>query len=245
MHSFLDAKVMARTLRQTLADRSITLTHSECLELVAQQFGLANWNVLSARIAAALPEAQPLALPDGWRGANREKYRLGLDPLQPGTARIESRFGRDSGIVLRDDSYGHLMQSVIAGRYRGGRVRLTASLRTEDADLGSLWLRVDRAPGQLLRFDNLMDRDQDGAIRGTTGWTERSIVLDVPADAASLYYGFFLKGFGRSFARDFRLETVGDDVVPTSQVIEPTFSTARHLPAPANLDFRSAAQADT
>ena len=50
MHSFLDAKTMARILRQALADRGVAITHSESLELVARQFGLADWNTLAAAI---------------------------------------------------------------------------------------------------------------------------------------------------------------------------------------------------
>ena len=45
-----DAKAMARALRASLADRQIELSHSECLEIVARQFGVDNWNVLAARI---------------------------------------------------------------------------------------------------------------------------------------------------------------------------------------------------
>src|SRR5688572_29091838 len=53
MRTFLDAKAMAKTLRSSLGDKQISLSHSECLEIVAAQFGLDNWNVLAARIAGA------------------------------------------------------------------------------------------------------------------------------------------------------------------------------------------------
>ncbi|KPF63177.1 glyoxalase [Bosea sp. AAP35] len=48
MRSFRDAKLMARTLREALASRQVDLTHSESLELVARQFGFADWNTASA-----------------------------------------------------------------------------------------------------------------------------------------------------------------------------------------------------
>ena len=44
-----DAKAMARSLRVALADRNFSLSHSECLEIVARQFGLADWNTLAAQ----------------------------------------------------------------------------------------------------------------------------------------------------------------------------------------------------
>jgi len=53
MRTFLDAKAMAKSLRSALAGKQITLSHGECLEIVASQFGSENWNVLSARIDSA------------------------------------------------------------------------------------------------------------------------------------------------------------------------------------------------
>jgi ATP-dependent Lon protease len=55
MRDFRDAKAMAQTLRDTLKAKSISLTHSESLELVAKAFGLHDWNVLAASIEAAQP----------------------------------------------------------------------------------------------------------------------------------------------------------------------------------------------
>jgi catechol 2,3-dioxygenase-like lactoylglutathione lyase family enzyme len=52
MRTFLDSKAMARALRNQLAEKKIALTHSECLELVAEQFGFDSWNVLAAMIGS-------------------------------------------------------------------------------------------------------------------------------------------------------------------------------------------------
>lgn len=57
MRDYRDAKAMAQTLRQALKERSVSLTHSESLELVAKILGFADWNVLSARIHARPPSA--------------------------------------------------------------------------------------------------------------------------------------------------------------------------------------------
>lgn len=53
MRTYLEAKTMARTLRSGLAKLDIDISHSQALELVAAQFGVSDWNVLSARIAQA------------------------------------------------------------------------------------------------------------------------------------------------------------------------------------------------
>lgn len=50
MRSYTEAKAMARSLHDSLAARHFSLSHSECLEIVAQQFGFQNWNILSSKI---------------------------------------------------------------------------------------------------------------------------------------------------------------------------------------------------
>jgi ATP-dependent Lon protease len=50
MRDFRDAKAMAQTLREALKAKSVDLTHSESLELIAKALGLHDWNELSAQI---------------------------------------------------------------------------------------------------------------------------------------------------------------------------------------------------
>lgn len=64
MRNYTEAKTMARSLRTALAAQTITVSHAQSLELIAQAFGLADWNTLAARIktdeAPADGEAPPL-----------------------------------------------------------------------------------------------------------------------------------------------------------------------------------------
>ena len=53
MRTYKDAKAMAKSLRESLAARSVSLSHGECLEVVAKQFGFSDWNTLSAKLDAA------------------------------------------------------------------------------------------------------------------------------------------------------------------------------------------------
>lgn len=53
MRDFTDSKLMAKSLRAAMDRRGVALTHAEALEIVAAQFGLDDWNVLSARIGDA------------------------------------------------------------------------------------------------------------------------------------------------------------------------------------------------
>jgi hypothetical protein len=72
MRDFRDAKAMAQTLRDMLNAKSVSLTYSESLELIARIFGCRDWNALAARIASAgaapAPEVElspPANLPSG------------------------------------------------------------------------------------------------------------------------------------------------------------------------------------
>jgi hypothetical protein len=68
MPTHKDAKAMARTLRDALANRNVSFSHSESLELIARQFGFADWNTFSAKLSA---EKRRLTGPGGcsrlWR----------------------------------------------------------------------------------------------------------------------------------------------------------------------------------
>jgi ATP-dependent Lon protease len=69
MRDFRNAKAMARTLREDLAERSMPISHSDSLELIAHALGCKNWQTLSAAIetdplqAAASPAAPPRPAP--------------------------------------------------------------------------------------------------------------------------------------------------------------------------------------
>ncbi|MAY62327.1 MAG: bleomycin resistance family protein [Rhizobiales bacterium] len=52
MRSFLDAKAMARAMRETLSESGVSITRGQALEIVARQFGERDWNVLAAKIEA-------------------------------------------------------------------------------------------------------------------------------------------------------------------------------------------------
>jgi hypothetical protein len=60
-----NAKTMAKSLRDSLVGRNIPLSHSACLEIVARQFGFADWNTLSAKLPAqeGTPQTTQTAVP--------------------------------------------------------------------------------------------------------------------------------------------------------------------------------------
>jgi hypothetical protein len=234
MRTFRDAKSMAKALRQGLQERGLELTHSDCLELVAGQFGCHDWNELAARIAGTT-EAKPpgqFKVPAGWvaGGSTPDLYDMGIDRTLPGAPAVIRSKAADGAASPGD--FGTLMQSVLAEPFRGQRLRLKAGLKAKDVDgAGTIWMRIDRAPGDTLRFDNMEQRPRNGVLKGTADWTEREVVLDVPPDATSIHFGFYLRGRGQLWARQFDLAAVGPDVAVTS-------ARRSFLDRPTNLDFR-------
>ncbi|HMH67488.1 MAG TPA: hypothetical protein VK519_06170 [Pinirhizobacter sp.] len=175
--------------------------------------------VLTAGTALAGP------IPTGWfrAGTAPADYELGTDKGDTaGTwnAYIKAKSSAAGGFAT-------MMQTINASNYRGKRVRLSGVLRTQDANKSQLWMRIDGNDKHPVGFDNMDQRP----LRDTTGWTHCEIVLDVPAEAVDIAYGFLLDGKGSVFARDFRLEVVGNEV-PVTGNIHPV------LPlAPVNMGF--------
>jgi len=163
-------------------------------------------------------------VPSSWSfGAARpDAYETGMEAggSQPG--------GKVAFIRIKstDQGFGTLQQSIGAEAYRGKRLHLSASLRSEHAGSAQMWMRIDGNDGRVIGFDNMSDRP----LTGDRGWQRCDIVLDVPDDAKHIGFGFLLSGTGTAWADDFKLETVGNDV-PTTNQLPPYRS------APANLDF--------
>lgn len=170
-------------------------------------------------------------LPNGWFKAGEEpnSYEMGLDQsiLKTGnnSAYIESKKDRILG-------FGTMMQTSSAKEYLGKRIKMTAYLKTENAeDWSGMWLRIDPEHGhEELGFDNMQDR----AITGTTDWTKCEIVLDVPMQSWTLNYGVLLSGTGKVWFDDFTFEVV-DKNVPTTELSYLTSKSV--LEAPENIGF--------
>jgi hypothetical protein len=217
MRTFRDAKVIAKALSDVLARKEIRIGHSESLEIVARQFGFENWNVLASKLTDDPPEKAIHNLPEGWgaAGSRPDFYDMGVEKTGGGAIAFIRRRPETEGLDDAAKPFGTMMQSIEANTFIGGKVRFSAWLRTEAViSAATIWLRIDDERGSV-RFDNMEYREEDGAVRRTSGWVHRSIVLDVPEAAQSVHFGFYLRGRGVAFARDFLLETV-DDSVPVS-----------------------------
>jgi hypothetical protein len=63
MRDFRDAKAMALTLREALKAKSVSITHSESIELIAKTLGFHDWNELAAKIALSQSAVTELGTP--------------------------------------------------------------------------------------------------------------------------------------------------------------------------------------
>jgi erythromycin esterase len=147
--------------------------------------------------------------PAGWHatGANPDNYDMGVDPTVAhrgkGAGFIKSKTGTVAG-------WGTWMQSFDAKAYLGKRIKFSAYVKTENVpDHAALWMRVDGSR-KMLSFDNMNDRP----IRGTSDWTQYSIVLNVPEESIDIALGVILEGTGTVWIDDVTLAEASAEAVP-------------------------------
>ena len=166
------------------------------------------------------------AAPKGWivAGSAPGDYEFGTD-VGKSTDGTNSAFIK-SKPEAKASGFGTLMQMFAADDYRGGRWKLTARMRTEDAAKAQLWMRIDGPNKKMNAFDNMDDRP----VTGDSEWKRYEIVLDVAPDSIAVAFGFFLAGGGQVWADDFKLERVTTAVAVTGKA-------AQQAKAPTNLSF--------
>jgi len=184
--------------------------------------------LLSIMLVAAFATLS-FTIPAKWHkaGSQPKKYDMGIS-TEAGfdghhMAFIESKENKIDG-------FGTLMQNASVGNCAGKRVRMTGHMRSQNIEQNGwagFWFRVDgpntNKDRRCLAFDNMYDR----AIKGTTGWKQYQITLDVPANATNLAFGALLGGTGRIWFDEIRFEIVDKDGQPTGEKIQ----------SPANLSF--------
>ena len=167
---------------------------------------------LFATLLASVSVVATTTVP-GWfiAGGKPESYTLGSEPSSnadgSNIAYLKSKTASVAG-------FGTMMQMFSAQQYLGKRVRVSASIRSENVKgWAGLWLRVDGEKRDTLAFDNMQDR----SIKGTTDWKRYEVVLDVSEAASNLAMGVLLADGGQVWVDKFRI-----DVVPNSTPVTGT-----------------------
>lgn len=245
MHTYRDAKRMAKVLESSLREKNVDISHGESLNIVAKQFGLDDWNTLSARIKRdEIASTRRLQALKAWDfiGEHPTEFDYGLDENAFGSGRKAAiiRYARPTLTRYSNTArvFGTLGQMVAAAPYHGKRIEIRADLATERVSHGAtIWAGVYKSPGHTVVSDNLK-KHPDGWLFGDHGWTRRKVVLDVPPEGVSLQFGFFLKGTGTVWAADFAVEVV-DKARPLTKEPEERKWDGRgpEWIVPQNLDF--------
>ena len=156
----------------------------------------------------------------------------------------EKHGGKASGCVRSTgdgaDGFGTLTQWFRADDYRGKRIRMTAYVKTSELEgKAGLWMRIDGKEKTGLAFDNMMERP----VKGTTDWKKYEVVLDVPAEAEEIFFGFLVAGKGRGWVDDIKFEVVNNDVPTTALELKPMDrqrELTKEVPKePTNVDFET------
>jgi Glyoxalase superfamily protein/Clp amino terminal domain, pathogenicity island component len=108
MRDFRDAKAMARTLRAALATKGFKITISQSLELIAEAFGMADWNTLAAVIRQEAGTARS-------RGVAAAAGERGRVPLPAFSSALDSTLQRAAAYASeRDHEYTTLEHLLLA-----------------------------------------------------------------------------------------------------------------------------------
>lgn len=126
------------------------------------------------------------------------QFSLGVDP--------QNRRGAKPAIALRATDgagEGSMTRSIKASIYRGKKVRLTGWLKGDGASRATLFLRAMDADGKPLAAEERREGVGSGA-----DWSQHSLTLAVPRDAATVEYGVQLSGKGAIWVDNLQLVAV-------------------------------------
>jgi beta-lactamase regulating signal transducer with metallopeptidase domain len=184
--------------------------------------------LVALRVPAQIQSGKSASAPQGWilAGSNPASYQTGIDhqASDKGFSSAYLRSKQSAG-----EGFGTLMQEFSAAQYAGKRLRLSASVKADQlSDWAGLWMRVDKG-SESVAFDNMTDRP----IKGTTGWQNYEVVLDVPQDATGIAFGVLLSKQGNVWLNDVKFQSVGLNVPTTGK----TTTTLRE--GPINLNFEN------
>ena len=128
MRDFRNAKAMAQTLRAALATKGIKITVGQSLELIAEMFGMADWNTLAATIRGGKPVSHEKVSPP--------LPAVGSNSMPPFSATLTATLHRALGFATqRKHEYAtleHLLLALIDD------ADASAVMRVSNADLGAL-----------------------------------------------------------------------------------------------------------
>ena len=187
------------------------------------------WLIGIAASVLLFPGTAGAADMEGWflAGSSPSNYEIQRDTVATYNGKPSGRLGSTS----QPKGFGTMMQCMDAADYLGKRVRFSGFVKAKDVkSWAGLWMRVDGPgnPPKVLAFDNMQKR----AIKGTSDFTEYSVVLDVSKDANGICFGILVDDEGTVWLSGVKLEPV-----PLTVPVTNTMNDWRGQKKPKNLDF--------
>lgn len=142
-------------------------------------------------------------LPDGWHQFSKtpeSKIETGID---------EKIFHSEPSsfyLTCTSGMGGNINQKIVGAEYSGKRIKVSAYLKSDN-------LTNDNGYGGQVWAYSYSGKDvymtsAAGNIKGTTDWTEYSVVFDVPKDNPSVTYGLSVSGHGTVWIDSINFEVV-------------------------------------
>lgn len=109
----------------------------------------------------------------------------------------------------------------IPADFNGERISISGWLKTENVSAyAELWFRADNDTGKLLTLIN----HPHARVKGTTDWTKYDTTINLPENAATLYFGFLVVGSGKVWGDDLGITVDGvafENVPKGNKIIAP------------------------
>jgi hypothetical protein len=171
-------------------------------------------SIVSNTSAPAKRDYFSVRLNDGFIGnGTKGSYSIYLDS----TLKTAARKATIKSLKPVGDEFATVLSSSAPVQSLGKRVQLTGYIKSENVTgWAGLWMRVDSKSSneQSTAFDNMQDR----AVKGTTGWTKYSVVLDVATNAGNIVYGALVAGEGQIWLDSLEVKIVDKSVPVTNMV---------------------------
>jgi hypothetical protein len=144
-------------------------------------------------------------------------FKCGMDPNVTSSGKPALLLLSTTAAPIAD---GNAFCRIDVTPFLGKRVRISAMLKSANlANWAGIGMAGIAQNGKWVRFDTLSNQLLNGArnrpLSGTTDWSRVEIVSDIPRDISQLMVGLQMKGSGRVWIDDAKIEVVGNDAPTT------------------------------
>lgn len=137
------------------------------------------------------------SMPDGWntKEKNVGTYEIGIDK-DVFFSKPHSYFVKSLKNGLTNNDYGILSQAISSEKYKGKRIKFTASIKANIQ--GSAYFFADLL-GLIGNFEPIINKKD---------WNKISLIIYVPQESKIINFGISLYGSGQVWVDDINIETI-------------------------------------